>query len=92
LVLDLEPRLEVHRKGKKDYAFTKRSDDWVIHFSIRDLNYEVARKIEEHIKKMKSRKYIENLTLYPEINKKLIDKYSAGSSRSLSGPTSSTKP
>jgi putative endonuclease len=78
---DLELRLEEHRNGKKDHAFTKRSDDWFIHFSICDLEYELARKIEEHIKKMKSRKYIENLILYPEISQKLIEKYSTGSSR-----------
>ena len=60
----MELRLKEHRNGKINHAFTKRSDDWVIHFSIYDLEYEVARKIEVHIKKMKSRKYIKNLILF----------------------------
>lgn len=79
--LDLKLRLEEHRNGNKDHAFTKRSDDWVVYFELSNLEYQVSRKIESHIKKMKSRKYFENLVTYPEISQKLIEKYSAGSSR-----------
>jgi putative endonuclease len=50
----------------------KRSDDWFVYFELKDLDYDVSRKIEAHIKKMKSRKYIENLVHYPEISHKLI--------------------
>jgi putative endonuclease len=32
--------------------------------------------IEQHIKKMKSKVYIQNLKRYPEILQKLINKYS----------------
>jgi len=39
------------------------------------LDYEQARKIEKQIKRMKSKKYIENLKKYPDIVKKLIEKY-----------------
>ncbi|MFM8243028.1 MAG: GIY-YIG nuclease family protein [Crocinitomicaceae bacterium] len=70
-----------HLSAKMDVAFTKRSDDWIIYFKIDDLTYETARKIEAHIKQMKSRKYIENLVRFPEISQRLIDNYSAGSSR-----------
>ena len=63
--LDLKLRLEEHRNGKKDHAFTKRSDDWVVYFELLNLEYQVSRKIESHIKKMKSRKYFENLVTYP---------------------------
>lgn len=79
--LDLKARLEEHLQGKKKVAFTKRSDDWMVYFELKDLEYDVSRKIEAHIKKMKSRKYIENLIRYPEIIQKLIEKYSADSSR-----------
>ena len=34
-----------------------------------------ALAIEKHIKKMKSKIYIENLTRYPEMSNKLIKKY-----------------
>lgn len=33
------------------------------------------KKIETHIKKMKSKKYIQNLKIYPEIPLKLLVKY-----------------
>jgi len=36
----------------------------------------VAGKIEIHIKKMKSKKYIQDLKKYPEIAQKLLKKYS----------------
>lgn len=79
--LDLKARMEEHLTGKMDFAFTKKSDDWIVYFELSNLEYQVSRKIELHIKKMKSRKYFENLVTYPEISQKLIEKYSAGSSR-----------
>ncbi|MFM7636706.1 MAG: GIY-YIG nuclease family protein [Crocinitomicaceae bacterium] len=78
---DLEKRLAEHLSAKMDVAFTKRSDDWIIYFKIDALTYETARKIEAHIKQMKSRKYIENLVRFPEISQRFIDNYGAGSSR-----------
>jgi putative endonuclease len=79
--IDLEKRLSEHLSSEKDVAFTKRSDDWNVYFKIDNLTYEMARKIETHIKQMKSRKYIENLVRFPEISQKLIDNHGAGSSR-----------
>ncbi len=79
--LDLEKRLAEHLSAKMDVAFTKQSDDWDVYFKIEYLTYATARKIEAHIKQMKSRKYIENLVRFPEISQRLIDNYSAGSSR-----------
>jgi putative endonuclease len=40
------------------------------------MTIEQAHKIENHIKKMKSKKYIENLKKYPEISLRLLQKYS----------------
>ncbi len=56
-------------------SLTARHEDWQIYFFIDDLNISVAKKIEGHIKRMKSRKYIENLKMYPEITEKLIKKH-----------------
>lgn len=72
-----ELRLENHLSEYYLSAkFTARANDWTIFLSIPCSSYEQARKIESHIKKMKSKKYIENLKAYPEIIEKLIIKYS----------------
>ncbi|MBN2728411.1 MAG: GIY-YIG nuclease family protein [Bacteroidales bacterium] len=72
--IDLEKRIIEHNSGAYDNSFTKRAKDWLIYYSY-DLDFELARKIESHIKKMKSRKYYENLKKFPEIMQKLIEKY-----------------
>jgi putative endonuclease len=68
---NLEHRLKEHREKFFEDAFTTRADDWVLVFSLCDLIYEQARKIEKHIKKMKSGKYIHNLVRYKEMSEKL---------------------
>ena len=73
--LDLEHRLAQHRKQFYSKGFTKRASDWELFFKAEGLNYDQARKIELHIKRMKSSKYIENLPVHPEIIGKLIDQY-----------------
>ncbi|MEG9329070.1 GIY-YIG nuclease family protein [Salinimicrobium catena] len=78
---DLDLRLEQHRNGRYEKSFTRRASDWTDFLVIDDLGYEQARQIEVHIKKMKSSKYFKDLKSYPEMRKKLIEKYSAGSSR-----------
>jgi len=67
----VKQHLSVHFPG----AFTSKTKDWTIYFTRENLNYRQARKIELHIKKMKSKKYIENLKKYPDIFEKLIDLY-----------------
>ncbi len=78
---DLEKRLNQHLDKSFDIAHTKRANDWTLFYSIEELEYETVRKIEAHIKKMKSQKYIYDLKRYPEIMDKLVQKYGAGSSR-----------
>jgi len=73
--LDISERLIAHNTHKYNRGYTKRATDWNIYFLKEDLEYEVARKIESHVKRMKSRIYIENLKKYPEIIEKLILKY-----------------
>ncbi len=57
--------------------FTHRAKDWVIFLEIGCEKACQAIKIESHIKRMKSKIYIENLKKYPEIIIKLKDKYSS---------------
>ncbi len=72
---DLQQRLQSHINKSFINAFTINSDDWTLYFSCNDLDYKQARNIESHIKKMKSKVYIENLAKYPEIIERLKEKY-----------------
>ena len=78
---DLKVRLEQHQSNAFQTAFTHRANEWEVFYSFENLEVNLARKIESHIKKMKSRIYYENLKKHPEIIQKLILKYEAGSSR-----------
>ena len=69
--LDLEQRVEQHNSGFYNSAFTKQVSDWILYHSIACDNRVQARKIETHIKKMKSIVYIQNLKKYPEISERL---------------------
>jgi putative endonuclease len=44
--LDIETRLEQHQSKQFLDAFTRRSDDWKVHFQIDNLNQSLARNIE----------------------------------------------
>ena len=72
---DLKKRLEEHAINKYSKGFTHRASDWQVYFIIDNLNYQQARKIELHFKRMKSRKYVENLLIHPEIIERLKDQY-----------------
>ena len=73
---NLNERLIEHQTKVFEKSYTSDVNDWVLFFSISDLNYSQARKIELHIKRMKSKKYITNLKTHPDISKKLTLKYS----------------
>ena len=73
---DLDFRLNQHLNKEFAKSFTAKSNDWELFLLIDDLQYEQARLIERHIKKMKSKTYIQNLKKYPELVQKLIAKYS----------------
>jgi putative endonuclease len=72
---DLVARIEEHKQKKFQGAYTKISDDWELYLSINDLEYKQARAIESHIKRMKSKVYIENLLKYPTIIERLCEEY-----------------
>jgi putative endonuclease len=74
--LPIEERLENHlqkRYGKLN--FTQKADDWTLFWSLECISFKQARNIELHIKKMKSKIYIQNLGKYLEIGSKLLKKY-----------------
>lgn len=73
--LNIEERIEQHNSGSYDKAFTKIVTDWVLYYSIACKDRVQARKIEAHIKKMKSKTYIQNLKKHPELSEKLKNKY-----------------
>jgi putative endonuclease len=72
---DVPNRLLEHNNLHYKNAFTSRGVPWVLYLSIDELSSEKAYFIEQHIKKMKSKKYIENLKSYPEIIIKLKAQY-----------------
>lgn len=73
---DFSYRIEQHFNKDFSKSFTTKTDDWEFFFYVDNLHYVQARMIEQHIKKMKSKVYIQNLKRYPEILQKLIIKYS----------------
>ena len=56
---DMERRLEEHNRGKE--KFTKTGMPWNVVYKELFEELKQARQREQYIKKMKSRKYIENL-------------------------------
>ena len=77
-ILEPEERLERHlSKYYRDNKFTAKSDDWEIFFVAECASKAQAIGIERHIKRMKSKIYIKNLTIYPEIIQKLKEKYAS---------------
>ena len=78
--LNFEERLNEHNQGKYNKSYTAKTDEWILFYRLDELNADTARKIEQHVKRMKSKNYIFNFKKYPEISEKLIERY-AGSSR-----------
>jgi putative endonuclease len=65
-----------HKAGYfKGKSYTFRAVDWEIYLQIPCQSIEQAVYIESKIKKMKSRKYIENLRRYPEMVERLIKEF-----------------
>jgi len=59
--------LTYHLEKEFPDSFSSKYSDWVLFLSIDELSITVAKKIESHIKRMKSKTYLENLKVYPEI-------------------------
>ena len=59
-----------------DSKYTARASDWILYYEIECSTFTQALKIENHIKRMKSKSYIKNLAQHPEIIAKLLEKHS----------------
>ena len=76
--LDVKTRIEKHLSHHYgDNKYTAKADDWELFVSFECDNLSQARKIESHIKRMKSQNYLENLKKYPEICDKLKSRFSS---------------
>lgn len=72
---DIVTRIDQHNQSFYDASFTKQANDWEV-FHLLECNSKTqAIKVEAHIKRMKSKTYLSNLKSYPEIGKKLLEKY-----------------
>ena len=72
----VENRLEMHNKSGYGNHYTSQNSDWEIFLVITCFLVSQSMKIERHIKKMKSKNYIQNLKKYPEMVEKLLIKNS----------------
>ena len=72
---DFVNRLEYHKNKEFPLSFTAKFSDWQVFYLSPDLPIGTVKRIELHIKKMKSRQYLLNLKKYPELSQKLISKY-----------------
>jgi len=59
--MDLERRLSQHNNGAFVGCFTRRSKDWKYELTIEFSSKAKAQKAERFIKKMNSRKFVQNL-------------------------------
>lgn len=73
---NLEKRLIFHNSIELNVGITRRKIPWEYYHILEMEDALTAARIERHIKRMKSRKYIENLKKYPEMTEKLLKKYS----------------
>ncbi|MFT4601467.1 MAG: putative endonuclease, partial [Arenicella sp.] len=78
---DFDRRLAEHNNNYYDNTFTTKGIPWKAHLVIDNLTSKQAFAIEEHIKKMKSKKYIENLAKFPEMIDKLRKRFDPDSYR-----------
>ncbi|MCU0461016.1 MAG: GIY-YIG nuclease family protein [Bacteroidales bacterium] len=69
---DINERLKLHNAGHfGGKSYTSKATDWLIFLLIPCESVEQAIFVEARIKKMKSRKYIEDLIKYPEMINRL---------------------
>jgi len=73
---DIGNRLLEHNSHSYKDSFTKIGSDWKLKTSLICDSKRQAIKIETHIKKNKSRKYVEDFIRFPSIGEKLLEKYS----------------
>ncbi len=67
----LKARIDKHNSNFYSKKYSSIASDWELFLNIKCTSVQQAISIEKHIKKMKSRKYIENLKSYSEMVKRL---------------------
>ena len=73
---DLSERIRKHNAHTYgNHRYTAKADDWELFLEIECPSYSLAVCIERHIKKMKSREFINNLKRYPELVERLKEQY-----------------
>jgi len=73
---DLNDRINKHNTSfYEGQHYTSQASDWQLHLSISCESFLQARKIENHIKAMKSRKYLTDLKSYPDMIEKLLFRF-----------------
>ncbi|MGE0568430.1 MAG: GIY-YIG nuclease family protein [Bacteroidia bacterium] len=72
---DINQRIKFHESKHFSSSFTAAYNDWELFLELPNISITTALLIERHIKKMKSKIYIQNLKKYPEIVEKLMVKY-----------------
>ena len=72
---DFNLRLDFHLNSTQTQKFTHNANDWILFLKIDCQSKTQSLAIEKHIKKMKSKIYIENLLKYPEIINKLLENH-----------------
>lgn len=55
--------------------FTQKADDWILFLSVPCQDFSQGRKLELHVKNMKSAKFIEKMKKYHELVDKLLMKF-----------------
>ena len=73
---DIAARLKFHNSGHfGTKSYTHTTSDWEVDLLIPCMTVTQAIYIESKIKKMKSRKYIEDLKKYPEMIEKILKEF-----------------
>ncbi len=74
--LIIDERLKLHNTGYfGGKSYTQKTSDWEFFLIIPCETINLAVFVESRIKKMKSRKYIENLKKYPEMIEKIMKEF-----------------
>lgn len=79
--LDYEVQLEQHQKNHFPKGYKSGATDWTTFFTVGNIPIDTARRIEKHVKKMKSRAYFESLKADPKITDQLKEEFQTRSSR-----------
>ena len=70
-----EERLNQHNNRLNPNSYTSNGIPWELYLILECNSRTHAQKVEQHIKKMKSKKYINNLLKYPEMRNKLLCRF-----------------